>query len=121
MVPGACAPLGGPCAAHAPALGPPPLPAPGRVGGNTRPPRGAPGAGRRRSHVPRARGTLLWVFLCRRIDPYGFERPEDFDYAAYEEFFSTYLAILTRRAIKWSKLLKGGAGVQKSVTREFGA
>ncbi|XP_073651549.1 growth hormone-regulated TBC protein 1 isoform X3 [Tursiops truncatus] len=51
-----------------------------------------------------------------RIDPYGFERPEDFDYAAYEEFFSTYLTILTRRAIKWSRLLKGGAGVQKSVT-----
>nr|XP_030712549.1 growth hormone-regulated TBC protein 1 isoform X1 [Globicephala melas] len=54
--------------------------------------------------------------LRDRIDPYGFERPEDFDYAAYEEFFSTYLAILTRRAIKWSRLLKGGAGVQKSVT-----
>ncbi|XP_043747793.1 growth hormone-regulated TBC protein 1 isoform X2 [Cervus elaphus] len=51
-----------------------------------------------------------------RIDPYGFERPEDFDYAAYEEFFSTYLVILTRRAIKWSKLLKGGGGVQRSMT-----
>nr|XP_045370701.1 growth hormone-regulated TBC protein 1 isoform X4 [Camelus bactrianus] len=51
-----------------------------------------------------------------RIDPYGFERPEDFDYAAYEEFFSAYLVVLTRRAIKWSKLLKGGGGVQKSMT-----
>ncbi|XP_055464407.1 growth hormone-regulated TBC protein 1 isoform X2 [Psammomys obesus] len=51
-----------------------------------------------------------------RIDPYGFERPEDFDYAAYEEFFSTYLVILTKRAIKWSKLLKGNGGVRKSVT-----
>ncbi|XP_065758515.1 growth hormone-regulated TBC protein 1 isoform X3 [Muntiacus reevesi] len=51
-----------------------------------------------------------------RIDPYGFERPEDFDYAAYEEFFSTYLVILTRRAIKWSKLLKGGGGLQRSMT-----
>lgn len=51
-----------------------------------------------------------------RVDPYGFERPEDFDYAAYEEFFSAYLVILTRRAIKWSKLLKGGGGVQKSMT-----
>ena len=70
---------------------------------------------------PRARGTLLWAFLCGRIDPYGFERPEDFDYAAYEEFFSTYLVILTRRAIKWSKLLKGGGGVQRSMTGEFGA
>ncbi|XP_075865721.1 growth hormone-regulated TBC protein 1 isoform X3 [Microcebus murinus] len=51
-----------------------------------------------------------------RVDPYGFERPGDFDYAAYEEFFSTYLVILTRRAIKWSKLLKGSGRVQKSPT-----
>uniref|UniRef100_A0A8C6QTU5 Growth hormone-regulated TBC protein 1 n=1 Tax=Nannospalax galili TaxID=1026970 RepID=A0A8C6QTU5_NANGA len=51
-----------------------------------------------------------------RVDPYGFERPEDFDYAAYEEFFSTYLVILTKRAIKWSKLLKRSGGVRKSVT-----
>ncbi|XP_036022858.1 growth hormone-regulated TBC protein 1 isoform X2 [Onychomys torridus] len=51
-----------------------------------------------------------------RIDPYGFERPEDFDYAAYEEFFSMYLVILTKRAIKWSKLLKRSGGVRKSLT-----
>ncbi|KAM9604756.1 growth hormone-regulated TBC protein 1 isoform 4-T4 [Trichechus inunguis] len=50
-----------------------------------------------------------------RVDPYGFERPEDFDYASYEEFFSSYLVILTRRAIKWSKLLKGSNSVQKSM------
>ncbi|XP_043855145.1 growth hormone-regulated TBC protein 1 [Dromiciops gliroides] len=50
-----------------------------------------------------------------RIDPYGFERPADFDYASYEEFFSTYLRILTTRAIKWSKLLKGKSSVQKSM------
>lgn len=62
----------------------------------------------------------FFFFYCR-IDPYGFERPEDFDYAAYEEFFSTYLVILTRRAIKWSKLLKGSSSVQKSMTGEFGA
>uniref|UniRef100_A0A8C3THW8 Growth hormone-regulated TBC protein 1 n=1 Tax=Chelydra serpentina TaxID=8475 RepID=A0A8C3THW8_CHESE len=49
------------------------------------------------------------------VDPYGFERPEDFDYVAYEEFFSRYLVILTRRAIKWSKLLKGNNGIQKSL------
>uniref|UniRef100_A0A8C8ZUU9 Growth hormone-regulated TBC protein 1 n=1 Tax=Prolemur simus TaxID=1328070 RepID=A0A8C8ZUU9_PROSS len=41
------------------------------------------------------------------VDPYGFERPGNFDYAAYEAFFSAYLVILTRRAIKWSKLLQG--------------
>lgn len=63
---------------------------------------------------------LQGVSLYCRIDAYGFERPEDFDYAAYEEFFSTYLVILTRRAIKWSKLLKGSGSVQKSMRGEFG-
>lgn len=65
-------------------------------------------------------GAAACFLLYCRIDPYGFERPEDFDYAAYEEFFSTYLVILTRRAIKWSKLLKGSGSVQKSMRGEFG-
>ncbi|OWK61005.1 Growth hormone-regulated TBC protein 1 [Lonchura striata] len=60
--------------------------------------------------------TLLQeLFLFCRVDPYGFERPEDFDYASYEAFFSRYLVILTRRAIKWSKLLKGNNSIQKSL------
>ncbi|XP_008935792.1 PREDICTED: growth hormone-regulated TBC protein 1-like, partial [Merops nubicus] len=54
-------------------------------------------------------------FSFFRVDPYGFERPEDFDYASYEAFFSSYLVVLTRRAIKWSKLLKGKNSVQKSL------
>ncbi|XP_033003615.1 growth hormone-regulated TBC protein 1 [Lacerta agilis] len=50
-----------------------------------------------------------------RVDPYGFERPANFDYTSYEDFFSRYLVVLTRRAIKWSKLLKGNRGVPKSL------
>ncbi|XP_069060772.1 growth hormone-regulated TBC protein 1 isoform X1 [Pleurodeles waltl] len=50
-----------------------------------------------------------------RIDSYGFERPDSFDYAGYEEFLSRYLVVLTRRAIKWSKLLQGNSGVEKSM------
>ncbi|XP_074671340.1 growth hormone-regulated TBC protein 1 isoform X1 [Strix aluco] len=53
-----------------------------------------------------------WAY---RVDSYGFERPEDFDYASYEAFFSRYLVVLTRRAIKWSKLLKGNKSIQKSL------
>lgn len=53
-----------------------------------------------------------------RLDPYGFERSEDFDYESYEELMSEYLVVLTRRAIKWSKLLKGISKVQKNVKRE---
>ncbi|XP_045833982.1 growth hormone-regulated TBC protein 1 isoform X3 [Meles meles] len=51
-----------------------------------------------------------------RVDPLGFERPPDFDYAAYEEFFSAYLVVLTRRAVKWSKLLQGAGRVRSSGT-----
>ncbi|MEQ2273952.1 Growth hormone-regulated TBC protein 1-A, partial [Xenotaenia resolanae] len=50
-----------------------------------------------------------------RVDPYGFERSDDFDYESYEELMSEYLVILTRRAIKWTRLLKGKRKVQKSV------
>ncbi|XP_062958653.1 growth hormone-regulated TBC protein 1 isoform X1 [Cynocephalus volans] len=51
-----------------------------------------------------------------RVDPYGFERPEDFDYAAYEDFLSGHLVVLARRAAKWSELLGGRGRVQKSAT-----
>ncbi|KAM9817402.1 growth hormone-regulated TBC protein 1-A [Neosynchiropus ocellatus] len=49
------------------------------------------------------------------VDPYGFERSEDFDYDSYEELMSEYLVVLTRRSIKWSKMLKGKGKVQKNV------
>ncbi|XP_031180248.2 growth hormone-regulated TBC protein 1-A [Sander lucioperca] len=49
------------------------------------------------------------------VDPYGFERSKDFDYESYEELMSEYLVVLTRRSIKWSKLLKGKRKVQKNV------
>ncbi|KAF7212276.1 growth hormone-regulated TBC protein 1-A [Nothobranchius furzeri] len=49
-----------------------------------------------------------------RVDPYGFERSEDFDFESYEELMSEYLVVLTRRSIKWSKLLKRKSKVQKN-------
>lgn len=52
------------------------------------------------------------------MDPYGFERSDDFDYDSYEELMSDYLVVLTRRSIKWSKLLKGKGKVHKNVKRE---
>ncbi|KAI1899680.1 hypothetical protein AGOR_G00064270 [Albula goreensis] len=51
----------------------------------------------------------------QRVDPYGFERSEDFDYESYEELMSEYLVVLTRRSIKWSKLLQGGSKLEKSL------
>lgn len=41
------------------------------------------------------------------VDPYGFERPEDYDFQTYEEFMSHYLSVLTHRAQQWSSLLDG--------------
>ncbi|XP_071950086.1 growth hormone-regulated TBC protein 1-like [Antedon mediterranea] len=48
------------------------------------------------------------------IDPYGFRRSADFDYDSYEAFMSDYLATLTRRAIKWKKVLKTTKAISKS-------
>ena len=42
------------------------------------------------------------------MDPYGFERGNDFDYKAFENFESEYLAVLARRTIKWDKMMKNG-------------
>lgn len=62
------------------------------------------------------------MYVCASgssVDPYGFERSEDFDYESYEELMSEYLVVLTRRSIKWSRLLKGKTKVQKNVKREY--
>lgn len=61
---------------------------------------------------------MICTFLYR-VDPYGFERSEDFDFDSYEELMSEYLVVLTRRSIKWSKLLKGKKKVQKNVKCEY--
>merc|ERR1719323_1552651 len=41
-------------------------------------------------------------------DEYGFIRADDFNYQQYEEFMSSYLGVLSRRAEKWESLVKGG-------------
>ncbi|ELW47489.1 Growth hormone-regulated TBC protein 1 [Tupaia chinensis] len=50
-----------------------------------------------------------------RVDPYGFEQPENLD-SADEAFLSAYPAVLARRAAKWSRLLKARGGVRRSPT-----
>ncbi|XP_041935609.1 growth hormone-regulated TBC protein 1-A-like isoform X1 [Alosa sapidissima] len=53
--------------------------------------------------------------LFVRVDPYGFERPESFNYESHEEMMSEYLAVLQRRSVKWSKLLQGNVKVEKNL------
>lgn len=54
--------------------------------------------------------TLLYL---SRVDSYGFEMPEG--YESYEKMMAEYVAVLTRRSIKWSKLLQGKVHVEKNL------
>lgn len=67
--------------------------------------------------------TLLYALsydspCLHSVDPYGFERSNDFDYESYEELMSEYLAVLTKRSIKWSKLLKGKNHFERNLKGE---
>ena len=48
------------------------------------------------------------------VDEYGFHRPDDFDYSSYEEFMSSYIRVLARRASRWDRFLRGVNKVRKS-------
>lgn len=48
------------------------------------------------------------------VDEYGFHRPDDFDYSSYEEFMSSYIRVLARRASRWDRFMKGVNKVRKS-------
>lgn len=50
-----------------------------------------------------------------KVDEYGFERPENFNYASYEEFMSEYLKVLAKRAKKWSEILGDGKSLQRNI------
>lgn len=52
--------------------------------------------------------------IVSKVDEYGFERPDDFDYGAYESFMSEYLRVLARRAAKWEKFVDPDQKVKKS-------
>ena len=49
------------------------------------------------------------------MDEYGFEREDDFDYETYERIMSEYLVVLTRRAVKWDKVVDPQHRTRKSV------
>lgn len=49
------------------------------------------------------------------MDQYGFQREDGFDYEAYERFMSDYLVVLTRRALKWDKVVDPEHRTRKSL------
>ncbi|KAL7865930.1 hypothetical protein SRHO_G00111770 [Serrasalmus rhombeus] len=52
---------------------------------------------------------------CQRVDQYGFEQPDDLNHEIYEEMMSEYLTLLSRRSVKWSRLLKENTKVEKNL------
>ncbi|KAM6985099.1 growth hormone-regulated TBC protein 1-A-like [Aplochiton taeniatus] len=48
-----------------------------------------------------------------RVDPYGFERAEDFE--SYEEMMQDYVAVLDKRSFRWTKLLQAKDNVEKNL------
>lgn len=52
--------------------------------------------------------------LRPRVGPYGFEWPEDFDYASYDEFQENYHVVLASRLRKWDHLLRRAKPIKKT-------
>ncbi|XP_057653343.1 growth hormone-regulated TBC protein 1 [Diorhabda carinulata] len=53
-----------------------------------------------------------------KVDEYGFERPDNFNYDIYEQFMSQYIRTLTRRAQRWSTF-KGDIYQKSSTLKRF--
>ncbi|CAB0044748.1 unnamed protein product [Trichogramma brassicae] len=51
-----------------------------------------------------------------KVDEYGFERPDNFNYETYEEFMSEYLKVLAKRAKKWADIIGEGRSVRRNLT-----
>uniref|UniRef100_A0AAR5QJG7 Growth hormone-regulated TBC protein 1 n=1 Tax=Dendroctonus ponderosae TaxID=77166 RepID=A0AAR5QJG7_DENPD len=54
-----------------------------------------------------------------KIDEYGFERPDDFDYKTYDEFMSHYMRTLTRRALRWNSVYKNRNFKKNNTMKRF--
>lgn len=49
-----------------------------------------------------------------KCDEYGFERPDDFNYDEYEKFMAIYFTVLTKRAMRWSRLMTNNPQLKKN-------
>ncbi|KAJ8916156.1 hypothetical protein NQ315_016295 [Exocentrus adspersus] len=53
-----------------------------------------------------------------KVDEYGFERPDNFNYDLYDKYMSQYMRTLTRRAQRWNSL-KGDIYKKSSTLKRF--
>lgn len=49
-----------------------------------------------------------------KFDEYGFERPDNFDYVEYEKFMSVYLTVLTKRSMRWLRLMASNPRLKRN-------
>lgn len=57
---------------------------------------------------------MWFVIFFSKVDEYGFERGDDFDYKSYELFMSIYLKVLARRSKKWCDMLGNGSVLKRT-------
>ena len=56
----------------------------------------------------------VFVIVFSDIDGYGFARSESFDKEEFDKFMSTYLSVMTRRAMKWNAMVGKSTKIAKS-------
>ncbi|KAL4226749.1 Growth hormone-regulated TBC protein 1 [Mactra antiquata] len=50
------------------------------------------------------------------VDGYGFQRPSNFNHGEYDAFMAEYLPVMTRRALRWEKVIGNASRINKSRT-----
>lgn len=54
-----------------------------------------------------------------KVDEYGFERPESFDYKTYEHFMSQYIRTLAKRSKRWEDLSRNDRYKRSNTLKRF--
>ncbi|XP_030747883.1 growth hormone-regulated TBC protein 1-A [Sitophilus oryzae] len=57
--------------------------------------------------------------IYSKVDEYGFQRGEDFDYRVYGIFMSEYIRTLTRRAQRWNVVFKDNKFKRSGILKRF--
>ncbi|KAK5646956.1 hypothetical protein RI129_005420 [Pyrocoelia pectoralis] len=57
--------------------------------------------------------------MYSKVDEYGFERPESFDYNLYGNFLSQYIGVLAKRAKRWGDLKHGDRYKKTTTLKRF--
>lgn len=58
---------------------------------------------------------LLYLYYCRsKNDEYGFERDDDFNYDEYRKFMESYLTVLTKSSMKWTRLMSNNPQLKRN-------